>query len=240
MGDEARKPGLSADELDGGLAELARGDAELEGLDALYADVRARIERDDEAPGAGLRALSTARRRALAACALGLFGVLGGVMLARPHLAARSPGPLAATLGLLCVLSFASAMLCLRAAHRPPLPAWATAAWVLTAVVTASAVLLASSAPQSGVAATAPGSLPCLAVGLMLGLPVYFVLRLLDRGGTPHAVAGALAAGLVAVLLLELHCPVRAPIHLMVGHVGVVLAFVGLHYARSAGTRRAD
>jgi hypothetical protein len=67
---------------------------------------------------------------------------------------------------------------------------------------------------------------PCLAIGLAIGALFYGVLALLDRGGSYRAPAMAVASGLAANLALQLHCPVTAPLHMVVGHLGVALLLV--------------
>jgi hypothetical protein len=68
---------------------------------------------------------------------------------------------------------------------------------------------------------------PCLVIGVVLGAIVYAVLGLLDRGGTRRALVTAAASGLAANLALHLHCPVTAPLHMVLGHLGVAVVLVG-------------
>jgi hypothetical protein len=62
---------------------------------------------------------------------------------------------------------------------------------------------------------------PCMYVGLTLGIPVYIVLRIVDRGSPLGAVLAASAAGLLANLVLQVHCPVTSVGHRLVGHASI-------------------
>ena len=64
-------------------------------------------------------------------------------------------------------------------------------------------------------------------VGILLGVPVYAVTRLLDRGGTLLGpLLAALAAGLTGNFALQIHCPTNDTQHAMAGHAPVALVFV--------------
>jgi hypothetical protein len=60
-------------------------------------------------------------------------------------------------------------------------------------------------------------------IGSAVAAGIYAVLRGLDRGGTRRLPLMAACAGLAANLMLQLHCAVTAPTHLMLGHLGVVV-----------------
>jgi uncharacterized membrane protein len=64
----------------------------------------------------------------------------------------------------------------------------------------------------------------CFVIGAFTGVLVVLVLRALDRTAHDSRPAGVLAAvtgGVAGNLALELHCPVTAPAHLLLGHATV-------------------
>ena len=65
-------------------------------------------------------------------------------------------------------------------------------------------------------------ALRCLLIGSAVAAGMYAVLRGLDRGGSRRLLLMAACAGLAANLMLQLHCPKTAPLHLLLGHLGVV------------------
>ena len=94
---------------------------------------------------------------------------------------------------------------------------------------------LASAQPQ-GAGAVLLRALPCLGVGMSIALIGSIALRAFDRGGSRALVLLASAGGVAANLLLLLHCPLTAPAHLLLGHLGVLLLVVAgaLLLARTA------
>ncbi|MEM9695925.1 MAG: NrsF family protein, partial [Myxococcota bacterium] len=66
----------------------------------------------------------------------------------------------------------------------------------------------------------------CSAFGGLFGLPVLGLAVVLRRARVDGAAVAALAgvtAGLTANLVLQLHCPMTDPAHILVGHVSLVL-----------------
>lgn len=61
--------------------------------------------------------------------------------------------------------------------------------------------------------------------GVLMALPVYALVRLLDRGSSVGALAAVSAAGVAANTFLQVHCPITDSAHLLLGHatVGVYL-----------------
>jgi hypothetical protein len=167
-------------------------------------------------------------RRSTAALAAGLIVFFGGVRALRPDIEDCSPLHLALGLGALVFLLALSAYEALRPLHRPALPPWKSGA--LIALTLASTFVLALIPPHHGPVDGAPllaHVTPCLFTGLLLGLPVYLLLRLLDRGSGAGALLAACAAGLAGDLALQLRCPRTDLEHLMLGHFLVALLFVG-------------
>ncbi|MEO8904424.1 MAG: hypothetical protein ABI488_18785 [Polyangiaceae bacterium] len=71
-------------------------------------------------------------------------------------------------------------------------------------------------------------SLACFAYGSALAAPSFALLWALDRGVRVPFQVGALAAGtvgIVANLILMLHCPLTNPAHLLAGHLSIGLAW---------------
>lgn len=191
-------------------------------LDHLYARLRVDLEREQGLRG-WLRARSTLARGLLAFGAVVLAGVVIALGFARPDLGSYPPDRLAVSLAAMALVMAVSMALALRPLQRAALPGW-----VGPLAVTCSLLLLAGlyliaplEAPR---ALFEPGvfgpALRCLGTGLALGVPVYGVLVLLDRGGSRRAVPMALAAGMAANLVLHIHCPSGQPSHLMLGHFG--------------------
>lgn len=197
-------------------------------LDGMLGDVEGQIERAEGSWTFWLESRPTWLRRAVAiAAAVAVVGV-GGAMVVRPDIAEQPVAFMAVALGSMGVLLGASLYFALRPLHQPPLPRWLRG--VLIGATLASTCALALFAPHE-VPEQSAGLLehvsPCLFYGLLAGLPVYGLLRLLDRGGATVALLGACAAGLTANLALQLHCPRNDLEHLMAAHFAVVLLFVG-------------
>ena len=90
-----------------------------------------------------------------------------------------------------------------------------------------------------------PTGSPCMYLGLLLGIPVYAVLRLVDRGSPLSSVLAASTAGLLANLVLQVHCPVTSVGHRLVGHASIgpiLLACLGaaVLFERIVMTKRPD
>jgi hypothetical protein len=211
-------------------------------LDELFALVEQRLA-EERGVRAWLRSRSTAVRIALSLASLALLAAPMALAWARPDLAVYPVFRLG--LGMLVIIALLALqlLLVLRPLSRPPLPAWASQAAIASALV-GLVVLYAlppahlahpASLQPPGWPALIERALPCLGFGLAFGLVSYGLLRLFDRGGTRATRRALLAAaygGLVANLLLLLHCPVTAPAHLLVGHLGVaVLLLLGVGLA---------
>ena len=118
-----------------------------------------------------------------------------------------------------------------RPLHRPALDGWRRVAFpALCVVATFGLVLIpglvgrAGSGVETGLLAHAT---PCATYGFALGLPVYALLRLLDRGDSLGRLHAACAAGLAGNVVLELHCPIAGNPHRIVGHAMVLVIYVG-------------
>jgi len=213
--------------------EAEPSDAELQ---AMLGDVEKQIEQADGRWTFWVKSRPTWVRRAVAlGAAVAVVVVFGAMLLGRGG-PAQPAAFVAVAVGSMFALLGTSLFLALRPLHRPPLPRWARGALVVTTLVCTCALALFAphEAPDPTVGLVQHVS-PCLFIGLLVGLPVYGLLRLLDRGGGNVALLGACAAGLMGDLVLQLHCPHHSLEHLMAAHFGVVLLFIGglgaIHWA---------
>jgi hypothetical protein len=206
--------------------EAAREEAPPEAdYGAMLSSVEAQITRAEATPTFWLRTRSTFVRRLIASSAAAIVVVVFGVLLTRRDLAAMSPLHIAVALGALGSLLGLSVHQALRPLHRPPPPRWSSAALTALTLISTLALALFPAGAAHVHGPLDPVS-PCLFFGLLTGLPVYAVLRLLDRGKSAAPLLASCAAGLAGNLVLSLHCPSDAPEHLMLGHFSVVLLFV--------------
>jgi len=226
MSDPMHDPGPDP-ELEEWLAEAREAEAgpqpELEGL---LESVEREIGQAEKKPTFWLRTRPTWVRRAIASgAALGVVGLTAALML-RADFHDYPASYMAVALGSLGALLLLSVHMALRPLHRPPMRGAARAAVVgLTLASTFALALFSPHDPGEahGVFDHVSG---CLFFGLLFGVPVYFVLRLLDRGAQATSLLAACAAGLLGNLVLQLHCPRKDPEHLMLAHFSVVLLFV--------------
>ncbi|MEZ4287065.1 MAG: NrsF family protein [Polyangiales bacterium] len=133
-------------------------------------------------------------------------------------------------------LIFVSTAWLLRPVYRPEisvrrigwLAACSMVAVIAFAFYTAHSNALESFNPQSTIA--------CFGFGIAMAVPIFAVLRLVDRGTPLGNVLGAVASGVAAILLLQLHCPLASRDHLLFGHGSVLAAFLvvvlGLRWLR--------
>jgi hypothetical protein len=213
-------------------------------LDALFADVQRSVAAERGAR-AWLRGLATPVRALLAAAVIALLAVLAVTVFGRPDMAVY---PIARMALLLVVIAGGLSLLvalALRPLQRPAVPGWLATAITSAALIALLAVYgLPAAHVDHPASVQAPGWLPllrrawpCLLIGSTLAAFVYAFLSLLDRGGGARTVVTAAASGLAANLALQLHCPVTDPMHMVFGHLGVVLLVttVGLLARRTRG-----
>ena len=73
------------------------------------------------------------------------------------------------------------------------------------------------------------GALSCFLYGALFTLPLGILLWAFDRDDRPTlrtVCLSAAALGLSANLVLELHCPSGHPLHLLLGHASIGLAWL--------------
>ena len=232
MTDQSTQPGAPEldPKLEEWLADARDADAaELPDLGPMLAEVEKDIAAAEKRPTFWLQTRPTWMRRAIAFAAAAIVVGLGGALTLRADLASRPPAFMAVALGSLALLLGLSLHQALRPLHRPPMPRGMRIGVV--ALTIGATLLLALLSPDDPAdVGRGRGMLelvsPCLFIGLGLGVPIYLVLRLLDRGAGLGALLAACAAGLAGNLALQLHCPNDAPEHLMLAHFSVALLFV--------------
>jgi hypothetical protein len=198
-------------------------------LEDMFADVKAQCDRTDHTLAGFLRSRSTIVRRVIV---LGVFAVLGLVgWFAFPLVDAEGRSvPWTASLIAFCVLLLIAIFMVTRPVHLPALPRWQTIVVVSLAV---GATIVAAFWPipaASAVAGHDHGSGfmagACMGVGLLLGIPVYALLRLVDRGNALGNLVAAAAAGVAGNFVLKAHCSIAGTTHELLGHASVALVFV--------------
>jgi hypothetical protein len=178
--------------------------------------------------------------------ALGLLAVL--TLLVRPRLdLALYPGArMALVLGVVGVLVLLSALFALWPLVWRPIPEWLRKAVVVSGPLALLALYSLPAAhtahPASlqaeGSAALLVRALPCLLIGSGVAASAFLLLRAFDRGATRVSLLFAACAGLYANFLLQLHCAVTSPSHMLLGHLGVaLLAFVWVLWLGHADAR---
>jgi hypothetical protein len=178
------------------------------------------------------RSRTTPARTWIAAAVVGVPAVLTAVFWLRPDIGVYPVGRMIGVLALMVALIGLALSWVLRPLYRPALPSWAGGRAVIAAAVLG--LLLVHSLPMADAAQPAArqaprfsalvwGAEPCWVVGSLLAVGVFFVLVALDRGGFGRGAAvRASAGGLCANLVLQLHCPNTSPLHLLLGHFGVL------------------
>jgi hypothetical protein len=199
-----------------------------EQIDRMFTDMKARCDKNDRTIAGFLRSRSTMMRRLIV---LSTFAVLAfGGWFAFPVVGdhARTV-PWTATLVTFCVLLVVAMFMVTRPVHLPALPRWQS---VCLACIAVGATILAAFWPHPAAQAATHdptgGAMAgvCMGAGLLLGVPVYALLRLVDRGNAFGSLVAASAAGLAGNFVLKAHCTVAGTSHELLGHASVALVFV--------------
>ncbi|MEM9729327.1 MAG: hypothetical protein AAF997_12125 [Myxococcota bacterium] len=212
------------------LRELEAGELPADGalMDRMFSELKTECEKSDKSLIGYLRSRSTMARRAIILIVftgLGVFALLKLPMVEESMRDTSWVGTLIAFLVLLVV----AMMVVTRPVHRPELPRWqivclvcfAVGATVIAAFIPGSSAHAATHQHASGVMAGI-----CMGFGILLGIPVYAVLRLVDRGNAFGSLVAAAAAGLAGNLLLKAHCAIDTTSHVLLGHASVAVLFV--------------
>lgn len=220
--------------LDPGLGERLR---ELESaeppvdddcVDRMFAELRTECDKSDKSFIGYLRSRSTMARRMIILVVFAGIGILALLNLPMVDESMRDMSWVS-TLVAFLVLLIVAMMVVTRPVHRPELPRWQIVCLVGVAVgATVLAAFWPSSSAQPPTHEHATGIMAgiCMGFGVLLGVPVYAALRLVDRGNAFGNLVAAAAAGLAGNLLLKAHCAIDTTGHVLLGHASVAVLFV--------------
>jgi hypothetical protein len=208
------------------------GDAGLAGanFEKLHAELQGEIARE-KGVGAWLRSRPTPVRALVAGLVVGALALVTMGVWGRQDFAMYPAERMLAVVASIAGLIVVDLVLVLWPLQLPAAPQWLMAAAVAGAPL---GLLFWYSAPA--VETGHPGSVPvesagtlvrhalhCLVFGSVIAGGIYGLLRGLDRGGANRLLLMGACAGLAGNLMLQLHCSVTAPVHLLIGHLGVVV-----------------
>ncbi len=199
-----------------------------EQMDRMFTDMKARCDKNDRTIAGFLRSRSTMMRRLIVLSVFSVLAIVGWFVFPVVSDHARTV-PWAATLVTFAVLLVVAMFMVTRPVHLPALPRWQS---VCLACIAVGATILAAFWPHPAAQAAthdpAGGAMvgACMGAGLLLGVPVYALLRLVDRGNAFGSLVAASAAGLAGNFVLKAHCSVPGTSHELLGHASVALVFV--------------
>ncbi|MGB8330737.1 MAG: hypothetical protein WCE62_11475 [Polyangiales bacterium] len=197
-------------------------------LEQMFVELQTRCHENDRSIGGFLRSRSTRGRRLIVLGVFSLLALLGWYAFPLVGDHART-AQWATSLVVFIILLLLAMFMVTRPVHLPALPRWQTASLIFLAV---AATIVAAFWPYPATMAPAHdhggGILAgvCMGVGLLLGVPVYALLRLVDRGNAFGSLVAAAAAGVAANFVLKAHCPIPGTSHELLGHASVALFFV--------------
>ena len=195
----------------------------------MFSNMKQRCDNADHTLAGFLRSRSTAARRLIVLSTFGVLGLIG--WFAFPLIASEARTiQWTASLAAFCVLLLISIFMVTRPVHLPALPRWQSVCLACIAIG-ATAVAAFWPVPPALAAAThghGGGFMAgaCMGVGLLLGVPVYALLRLVDRGNALGSLVAAAAAGVAGNFVLKAHCSIAGTSHELLGHASVALIFV--------------
>ena len=152
-----------------------------------------------------------------------------GLFMPGHHVAMMPFWRLATMLSAISVLLVASVWFSLRPLHRPPTRAGLEVGLVGLALISLFALAyLPLADPMPDAPKDWAHASMCLFAGLVLCIPAYIVIRLLDRGGRQSsALLAATASALAANAALAMHCENTSIEHTLKGHAMIGVVFVG-------------
>jgi hypothetical protein len=225
----------ASDRPDEGLGERLR---KLDAADAtenpelfeqMFCSMKERCDKTDHTLAGFLRSRSTTTRRIIVVSIFAVLGLVG--WFAFPLIAAEARTvQWTASLVAFCVLLLLAAFMVTRPVHLPALPRWQSVC--LTCIAIGATVVAAFWPVPSAVAAATHDhgggfmAGACMGVGLLLGVPVYALLRLVDRGNALGSLVAAAAAGVAGNFVLKAHCSIAGTSHELLGHASVAVVFV--------------
>jgi hypothetical protein len=197
-------------------------------IDHMFAELRSQCDKEDRSISGFLRSRSTRGRRLTVLSVFSLLAVIGWYAFPLVGDQART-ARWATSLVTYVVLLLLAMLMVTRPVHLPALPRWqsvslacaALAATIVAAFWPYPAAMAAGHDHGGGIMAGA-----CMGVGLLLGVPVYALLRLMDRGNALGSLVAAAAAGVAGNFVLKAHCSVPGTSHELLGHASVALVFV--------------
>jgi len=223
-----------SDKPDAGLGERLReldaADAAKGGerMDRMFADLKSKCDKSDRTVTGFLRSRSTMARRVIVLAVFSVLAIVGWFAFPLVGDQART-AQWTFSLVAFCVLLVVAMFMVTRPVHLPALPRWQS---MCLACVAVGATVLAAFWPHPAAQAAThdhSGGVmvgACMGVGLLLGVPVYALLRLVDRGNALGSLVAAAAAGLAGNFVLKAHCSVPGTSHELLGHASVALVFV--------------
>jgi len=210
------------------------GDASPPGFDpaSLFSEVEASIARDARSPLTRLRELTTPMRILLTSAVSFAVASIVGITACRTDLATYSTARLALEATVLAAALVGTLSLAMRPSQRPELDRGRLAVALGSGLAVAFAIATIP-APQAGAAPLGPiappdwsAGLPCLTIGLLVGIPIYLIARALDRGSSRTAYLAAGAAGIAGNLALTMHCPLGDVGHRVSTHASLGIVFL--------------
>jgi hypothetical protein len=204
-------------------------------LDEMHAQLQGKIAQERGFAG-WLRSRPTPLRATLAGLAVGLLVVMTMAVWLRADFDVYPAFRMRAMLAWIAGLLVLDLVLVLWPLQLPAAPRWLTMAAIVGAPISLflwyggppAHTDHPRSVPPETVSSFVGHAASCLAVGTIVAGGFYALLRALDRGGTNRLLLMAACAGLSANLLLQLHCAVTTPAHLVTGHLGVLAICFGV------------
>ncbi|MGB3050689.1 MAG: hypothetical protein WBB42_06800 [Polyangiales bacterium] len=199
-----------------------------ERMDRMFGNVKAECDKSDRSIVGFLRSRSTMARRMIVLSVFATLAVVGWFVFPLVGDQARTI-QWTTSLVTFCVLLVIAMFMVTRPVHLPALPHWQSVCLVCIAL---GATVLAAFWPHPAAQAATldhGGSAmvgACMGAGLLLGVPVYALLRLVDRGNALGSLVAAAAAGLAGNFVLKAHCSVAGTSHELLGHASVAVLFV--------------
>lgn len=197
-------------------------------LDQMFAGMKADCDKSDRTLVGFLRSRSTKLRRLIVLSVFALLAIAGWFAFPLVGDQARTI-QWTVSLVTFCVLLLVAMFMVTRPVHLPAVPRWQSVCLVCIAIgATVLAAFWPYPAAQAATHAHDGGGMvgACMGVGLLLGVPVYALLRLVDRGNVLGSLIAAAAAGLAGNFVLKAHCTVPGTSHELLGHASVAVVFV--------------
>jgi hypothetical protein len=215
-------------------------------LEKMQAELEGKLAQE-KGFAAWLRSRPTPLRASLAGLVIGLLAFLTMALWIRPDFDVYPLARMHATLATIAGLIVLNLILLLWPLQLPAAPRWLLGFAVACAPIglffwysaPAAHVAHPKSLPDQNIGSMLVHALKCLTFGSVAAAAFYSVFRALDRGGSNRLLLMAACAGLGANLLLQLHCPSTSPMHLVIGHLGVVVLCFGFAAWREQVTGQA-